>query len=160
MWRIQVNCQLENETQLYQFKICYNNIYFQNNSSLNYFFNLINVISTPELHCPRYPYQECNTSLWFSWRIVSSHVYSRCLLVLKFMIDKTYSYKYVDPKTNRTPNVFHVHISVGNGIPCIKHKTVQFWKVFNVTLIVHLSKKGFLKSNIFKMSCQASELRH
>lgn len=66
-----VNRQTEYETQLHQFRVWYKNIYFQNNSSLNYFFHLVNVISASEVHCTAYPYQGCKNSR----RIASSHLW-------------------------------------------------------------------------------------
>lgn len=54
--------------------------------------------------------------------------------------------------------LFHVYISVGDGIPCFEYKFVLFGKVFNITPFMILSQNGLLTGNILKSSGQAFEL--
>ena len=57
-------------------------------------------------------------------------------------------------------HIFHVHVDVGDSIPCFKHKFFWSWKVLDVTPFVILSKSGLLMGKIFKIICQAFELGH
>ncbi|XP_063281803.1 uncharacterized protein LOC134566018 [Pelobates fuscus] len=52
--------------------------------------------------------------------------------------------------------LFHVYISVGDGIPCFEYKFVLFGKVFNITPFMILSQNGLLTGNILKSSGQGS----